>query len=131
VPESEAAREYALAAASDRAGREEEAISHYEAALSLGLDDDVLPGALLGYGSTLRNVGRVDESMRVLTGACERFPDDPALVIFRAFALASGGRCGEALADVVRLALARIDAPELKRYERAIAEYADELARRR
>jgi tetratricopeptide (TPR) repeat protein len=124
----EARTEYERACACDRNGLEQEAIPHYEAALRLGLDDDLLPGALLGLGSSLRNVGRADDAVAVLADAC-RFPDDAALALFRALALASAGRCQQALGETIRLAAARIDAPEVRRYRRALDAYADELAR--
>ena len=122
--------EYERAIAYDREGFEAEAIPHYEAALRLGLEDALVPGALLGLGSSLRNVARVDEAVAVLTDACERFPDDAALALFRALALASAGRYEYALAETIRLAAARIDADEIRRYRRALDEYADELAPR-
>jgi tetratricopeptide (TPR) repeat protein len=122
--------EYEQACACDREGREEEAIPHYEAALRLGLDDELVPGALLGLGSSLRNVGRADDALAVLGDACARFPDNAALPLFRALALATAGRCEQALGETIRLAAARIDADEVVRYSRALNEYADELAPR-
>jgi tetratricopeptide (TPR) repeat protein len=122
--------EYEAAIAYDREGLEAEAIPHYEAALQLGLEDALVPGALLGLGSSLRNVARVDEAVAVLTDACGRFPDDAALALFRALALASAGRCEQALGETIRLAAARIDAEEIRRYRRALDHYADALAPR-
>lgn len=125
---ADAARaEYERAAACDREGLEQEAIPHYEAALRLGLADELVPGAMLGLGSSLRNVGRFDEAVAVLDDACERFLEDAALSLFRALALASAGRCEEAFASVFRVAVTRIDAPEVVRYRRALDEYAAEL----
>jgi tetratricopeptide (TPR) repeat protein len=119
---------YELACACDRDGLEADAIPRYEEALRLGLAEEHLPAALLGLGSSLRNVGRAEEAVAVLTEACERFPQDAALVLFRALALTSAGRCEQALGETVRLAAARIDAAEVRRYRRALDEYADELA---
>jgi tetratricopeptide (TPR) repeat protein len=121
--------EYERAAECDRAGLEEEAIPHYEAALRLGLDAELLPGALLGLGSSLRNVGRYADAVAVLSDARGRFPDDAALTLFHGLALASAGRCDEAFASVFRLAATRIDTPEVVRYRRALEEYAAELER--
>jgi Flp pilus assembly protein TadD len=127
---SDSARlEFDRAVACDRAGREEEAIPHYEAALRLGLADDLVPGAMLGLGSSLRNVGRADEAVELLVEACARFPDDAALSLFHALALSTAGRCEEAFASVFRLAATRIDTAEVVRYRRALDEYAAELER--
>jgi tetratricopeptide (TPR) repeat protein len=115
------------AAAHDRAGREAEAIPEYEEALRLGLPDDVRRRALLGLGSSLRNVGRFDDAVAVLDDACARFPDDHALRAFRALATASAGRCDEALGDVLLLVAEQV---EVGGYERALREYAEELAAR-
>jgi cyanophycin synthetase len=110
----------------DRAGREAEAIPEYEDALRLGLPEATAQRALLGLGSSLRNVGRFDDAVRVLEEACGRFPDDAALRAFRALALSSAGRCEEALGDTLLLVAERVD---LAGYERALREYAGELAR--
>jgi tetratricopeptide (TPR) repeat protein len=107
----------------DREGAEGEAILHYEQAIAAGLSGEQLEKALLGLGSSLRNVDRVDESIAVLEDACRRFPDHPALPVFLAFSLWSAGRRGEALALLARRA------GEGSFYERAIREYADAIAR--
>ncbi len=123
---SDGLHEYELASEHDSAGRESEAVQHYEAALRLGLPDDVLPGALLGYGSTLRNVGRFEESVSVLDEACSRFPEDHGLKAFRALALHSAGRERAGLADALELALDSGE-PTIVRYERALRGYIGEL----
>jgi tetratricopeptide (TPR) repeat protein len=116
---------YERAAAHDRAGREAEAIPEYEEALRLGLPEEVERRARLGLGSSLRNLERYDDAVAVLEDACARFPDDDALRAFRALALASADRCRQALGDVLLLVAERV---ELGGYERALREYAEELA---
>ena len=39
---------------------------------------------MLGFGSTLRNVGELEESEKVLREAVTRYPDDAALRVFLA-----------------------------------------------
>jgi tetratricopeptide (TPR) repeat protein len=107
--------------AHDRAGREAEAIPHYERAIAAGLPDELLAKAMLGLGSSLRNVDRNDESVRVLEDAVRRFPGDRALPVFLAFSLWTAGRGGEALA----LLAERLG--EGSGYERAIGEYSAEI----
>ena len=108
-----------------RDGFEAEAIPHYERAIAAGLSGEDLEKALLGLGSSLRNVDRVAESVSVLEDACRRFPDHQALTVFLSFSLWSAGRGGEALALLAR----RLG--EGSGYERAIREYAADIARSR
>ena len=111
------------AMAFDREGYEAEAIPHYERAISAGLEDEQLQKAMLGLGSSLRNVDRVDDSVRVLEDAVQRFPDHQALPVFLAFSLWSAGRRAEALALLAR----RLG--DGSGYERAIGEYAEDIER--
>jgi hypothetical protein len=64
----------------------------------------------------------------MLADACRRYPDDAALPLFHAFALASLGRDREALVRVLDLARTRIDAPEIHRYARSLEGYTRDLA---
>jgi hypothetical protein len=111
------------AMAFDRDGLEAEAIPHYERAIAAGLSGEQLAKALVGLGSSLRNVDRVEESVSVLEDACRRFPDHQAMPVFLAFSLWSAGRRGEAVALLARRA------GEGSGYERAIREYADDIER--
>ena len=110
----------------DSAGREAEAVAEYRAAFGAGIDDEDLPGAMLGFGSTLRNVGELEESERVLRQAVTRFPDHAALRVFLALTRWSRGDPNGAFQELVE-ALFRADAPGMQRYQRAIRGYADEL----
>jgi tetratricopeptide (TPR) repeat protein len=107
----------------DRDGLEAEAIPHYEQAIAAGLSGEALEKALLGLGSSLRNLDRFEESVAVLEDACRRFPDHQAMLVFLAFSLWSAGRRGEALALLAR----RLG--EGSGYERAVREYADAIAK--
>ena len=120
--------EYERGGEHDSAGRAAEAIPHYEHALELGLPDELVPRCLLQLGSSLRNVGRLDDALALFDDAVARFPDDAALRLFRAFALADAGRDRDALVDVLDLARTRIDAPELRRYARSLESYTRDLA---
>jgi tetratricopeptide (TPR) repeat protein len=124
----EAEREYELGGEHDSAGRADQAVPHYERALALGLRAELVPGALLQLGSTLRNLDRNDEAIALFDDAVARFPDHVALRLFRAFALATAGRDREALVDVLDLARTRIDAPEVDRYRGSLERYTRDLA---
>ena len=105
----------------DRDGCEAEAIPHYERAIAAGLPDELLAKAMLGLGSSLRNVERTDESVRVLEDAVRRFPDHDALPIFLGFSLWTAGRRAEAFA----LLAERLG--DGSGYERAIGDYSTEI----
>jgi tetratricopeptide (TPR) repeat protein len=112
--------------AHDSAGREAEAIPEYRAAIDAGLDDDELLGAMLGLGSSLRNMNELEESERVLRAAVTRFPDHAALRVFLAFTRCSSDDRVGAVRELIE-ALFRAEAPGMARYERAIRGYAAEL----
>jgi tetratricopeptide (TPR) repeat protein len=115
---------YRTACEHDRNGREAEAIPCYELALDLGLSADDRRGALLGLGSSLRNVKRYADSIAVLTMAVRELPDDAALQTFLALALYSGGDPRSAMVRLLDLALRH--AP-LGEYARALSAYRDQL----
>lgn len=112
------------ACAHDRAGREAEAIPCYEEALSLGLPDPVRRQALLGLGSSYRNVLRHADAIALLEDAAAEYPDDAALRFFLALALWSGGREREGFATIGRLV---VESADLDGYGRAAAFYLDHL----
>jgi hypothetical protein len=110
----------------DSAGRETEAVAEYRAAFEAGLDEEDMLGALLGFGSTLRNVGELEESEQVLRQAVTRYPDHAALRFFLALTRWSRGDQKGAFQELVE-ALFRADAPGMARYERSIRGYTAEL----
>ena len=120
----EARAAYDRACTHDRAGREAEAIPEYERALAAGLSDDDRRGALVGLGSSLRNVARVAEAVAVLESAVAEFPEDGALRSFLALAHYSAGDGRAAVKELLGLAIRH--AP-IAPYARALTAYRDEL----
>lgn len=115
------------AGARDAAGREAEAEPLYRAALDAGLDDEHRPQAVIQLASTLRNLERTDEAIRMLRAELDRVPVSPLrdeAAAFLALCLVSTGDAREA-ASVALAALA----PHLSRYRRSVASYAAELRR--
>lgn len=108
----------------DRNGEELEAIPHYRKALELGLSAGDRAGAMLGLGSSLRNVGQVDESLLILRRAVAEFPNDSALVAFLALSLHSAG---QHTASVIQLLALVVQHVPLDGYDRALSFYLDEL----
>jgi len=119
-----ARQRYDEACTHDRAGREEEAIPCYEEALSLGLEDPLRQQALLGLGSSYRNVLRHMEAIALLRDAVAEYPDDHALQVFLSLALWSGGREREAMQALGRVTL---ESADLRGYGRAARLYFDQL----
>ncbi|HET7568138.1 MAG TPA: tetratricopeptide repeat protein [Gaiellaceae bacterium] len=105
----------------DSAGREEEAIPLYEQALAAGLAGELRARCLLQLGSSLRNVGRVDDAVALLAEARREFPDFRPLRAFLALALHSAGRDREALRELLETIA------DEGQYERSLRGYAAEL----
>lgn len=114
----------------DRAGDERTAIIHYEAAYRLGVPAELRRRFLVGFGSTLRNVGRADDAVTVLAHAVESEPGYPALAAFLALALADAGHPKAALATLLGCALDAARPDAFDGYERALGEYHKELLER-
>lgn len=111
----------------DVQGREQEAVTWYEKAIALGLERESLEGAFLGLGSTLKNVGRIEDSIRVFLDAIATFPENPALRVFHSITLASAGQTLPAYKEVVRVLLDFPDNAEVQLYRGAIEEYIGEM----
>ncbi|WP_345802718.1 tetratricopeptide repeat protein [Microbacterium sp. AZCO] len=124
-PEDDAAALFERAGARDSAGLEEEAEPLYRRALEAGLDEDRRVQAVIQLASTIRNLGKLEESLALLRAEYEKGRDAPlrdATAAFYALALASSG-------DAVRAASIALQAlaPHLPRYMRSVTGYAQEL----
>ncbi|MFP7761691.1 tetratricopeptide repeat protein [Marisediminicola sp. LYQ85] len=120
--------EFELGGAFDSAGREAEAHVHYAAATAAGLDTvdaDRAARMIVQHASTLRNLGRIDEAIAMLSTAPEHPATGAAPRVFLALALHSAGRRDEAL----RVAIEAIE-PTLPRYNRSVRAYAEALTAR-
>jgi len=113
--------------ANDRAGDERTAILHYEAAFRLGVPEDERRHFLVGFGSTLRNVGRADDAVAILAQAVADDPEYPAFHAFLALALMSAGQARAALATMLGCALDAARPGSFDGYERALTAYHREL----
>lgn len=117
---------FEAASARDYAGLEAEAAPLYRRAIDLGLDNATLPRATIQLASTLRNLGRIDESVRMLERLLAEHPDDEWTgpgAAFLALALATRGDERDA-ASVALAALANC----LPMYSASVRAYAIELA---
>ena len=115
----------------DWLGREEEALEPYERADALGLRAELQRQWALQYGSTLRNVGRVDDAIRILRDAIGRHPDYPALDLMLALSQLDADGHEAAAIEAMRAALKPDPHGSIERYRRALTAYVDEAAGRR
>jgi len=119
---------FEAASARDYAGLEVEAEPLYRRAIDLGLDADTLPRATIQLASTLRNLGKASESVRMLEQHLHEHPSDEWTgpgAAFLALALASRGDDR----DAASVALAAL-ADYLPVYSASVRGYAIELAAR-
>lgn len=121
---------YEVGGAYDTAGEESTAAGYYERAMAAGLAGDALRRCLLQYGSTLRNLGRLDDSLDVLERARREFPESDSLKVWHATSLHEAGRGDAAFAIMLELVADRIRTEELLRYEAALRGNAAFLAER-
>lgn len=111
----------------DRNNLEREAIRHYDEAYRLGVPDAMKRRFLVGYGSTLRNVGRIDDAVAILGQAVADDPGYHAYGAFLALALLSAGHPKAALAAMLGVTLEVAKPGSFDGYERALGEYHKEL----
>ena len=113
----------------DSMGYEEEAVEHYEAAIAGELSDQDLRAALLGFGSTLRALGRDADSERILRQGIERFPDFRPFRVFLALTEYNRGHARAAVRGLIEVLLETTSDPAIQRYRRSLAAYAEDLDR--
>src|SRR3954452_16218864 len=112
---------YEVGGAYDTAGQEATAALYYERALALRLEGDALRRCLCQYGSTLRWLGRLDESIAVLEDARVRFPQSESVRVFLALSLAEAGRSDAAVAQLLTVITQHPEVTDLGRYAEGLA----------
>lgn len=114
-----------LGGAHDSTGHGAEAAALYQQAIEAGLDEPELSRVVIQHASTLRNLGRHEESIAMLRSHYDARPDHElaaAASVFTALALATSGRDREAVVELLRTIQ-----PTLPRYNRSVAAYTDAL----
>ncbi len=119
---------YELGGAYDTAGDEAQALPLYEQAMAEGLRGDLLRRCYLQYGSTLRNLGRIDDSLSTFARARTQFPDSVSLCVFEALTLHAAGRGNTALGSLLELLADHVHVEELERYKPAMRGNAEFLS---
>lgn len=125
LPDDSPIAAFERASALDSTGHSDLAAPLYREALDHGLSGERRRRAVIQMASSLRNLGRAEESVAMLTAELEAESDvlDDAVAGFLALALVDVGREREA----VVFALAAL-APHLPRYQRSLANYARLIA---
>lgn len=117
------------AGARDSVGLELEAEPLYRAAIANGLDGARRPQAIIQLASTLRLLGRLDESDSLLRGMIESPGKSNTLIDEARFFLALTLEAKSDPRQALGYALQAL-APHLSRYNRSAAAYATELLQR-
>jgi tetratricopeptide (TPR) repeat protein len=127
LPADNAVAAFERGSAQDSTGHSDRAVPLYRQALELGLEGERRRRAVIQMASSLRNLGRAEESVELLTAELEEGSDDldDAVRAFLALALVEIGREREA----VSIALTAL-APHLPRYQRSLANYAELISDR-
>lgn len=111
---------YEVGGSYDTAGQEKIALGYYTRAMAAGLEGPRLRQCYLQYGSTLRNLGRFEESLAVFDEGVARFPESESLGLFRALTLHAAGKPSAALGTVLTVIADRFPTAEVQRYEAAL-----------
>lgn len=121
LPDGDPTALFERAAAWDSTGHSDKAVPLYRAALAGGVPGERRRRAVLQMASSLRNLGRAEESVALLTEERARTSDhlDEALVCVLALSLTELGRAREAVSLTVTALV-----PHLPRYQRSMAAYA-------
>ncbi|GAA1843727.1 tetratricopeptide repeat protein [Asanoa iriomotensis] len=121
LPADSAVGLFERACAWDSTGHSDKAVPLYRRALEVGLTGIRRRRAVIQMSSSLRNIGRAQESVALLTAERAAGSDelDDAVAATLALALVDVGREREA----VSVAVAAL-APHLPRYQRSMANYA-------
>ncbi len=117
----------------DQSGNEAEAIAAYRRVFDLGvehLDTADQPRIYVQAGSTLRNLGRLDEARELLEEGRRRFPDVRVLAVFQALVEVSAGRDRKAIDLLFDVILGEGSGdPSIGWFPRSLAAYAAEIRR--
>ncbi|MBT2531250.1 tetratricopeptide repeat protein [Arthrobacter sp. ISL-48] len=111
---------YEVGGAYDTDGQEKTAAEYYERALAGVLEPETLRKCYLQYGSTLRNLGRIDESIAIFSVARTAYPNSVSLGVFEVLTLHAQGKRDAALASALTLLVDHVETDEVKRYETSI-----------
>jgi hypothetical protein len=128
LPSESAIGQFERACAFDSTGHSDLAVPLYKSALDIGLTGTRRRRAVIQMASSMRNIGKAQEAVALLSAELEAEPDEltGAVRAVLALSLVNVGREREAVA-VALTALSEY----LPRYNRSMANYARELLEKR
>jgi tetratricopeptide (TPR) repeat protein len=118
---------FELANAYDFIGQEDKAIKQYEDAIRIGLNAEYEAYALLQLGSSLRNVGRIDDAISVLSDAEKRYPEFPSITMFLGMAMHDKNMNTEALRTTLNAMLRHFKTSDIERYRVSLENYIRDI----
>lgn len=113
--------------ACDGAGFEFLAAGFYDTAWELGVPQSSRREFVICYGSTLRNVGRLDEAKGLLNDHLSAHSDDRVARCFRALTSHSAGESDSAVAELLDVVIGLSSESSPGGFWRALSEYRDVL----
>ncbi|WP_421853365.1 tetratricopeptide repeat protein [Marinomonas sp.] len=111
----------------DNEGKEQEAIVHYESALSGLLSKEERFDALFGLASSYRCIGSYQEALHYFDVTLFEYPNAIEAKPFYAMCLYNLGRHKEAIALLLELLVSTTNDESIKAYQQAIMLYARDL----
>lgn len=118
---------YQTAVVHDNLGLEREAVPYYTRALDQGLAGPDRERALMGLGSTYRNLGEYQNAEETLRRGMQEFPENRAIQVFLALTLYNRQSYREAMEIVLRNLLATTADEKLQYFKRPLDYYATHL----
>ncbi len=118
---------YQIGICFDNLGFTNDAIPHYERAISLGLGEDDLRRCYLGLGSSYRVTGQYAHSLAILEKAVEQFPEYKPLHLFYALTLFNTQHYEQALEKAFLTLLPDNQDPDIRYFEKGLHFYATHL----
>lgn len=113
----------------DQESNESAALPHYESALQGELGTDERFDALFGLASTLRSLGRYQDAVVYFELTIADYPDRIEVKPFYAMCLYNLGQYKAATELLLDLLVSTTDSAAIKRYQRAISLYAQDVDR--
>lgn len=120
---------YNMACILDNQGREDEAVQYYENAISNSLGTEDLLGALLGLGSSLKVLGRLEESNSIFLEAMRQFPEKKELLVFHALTLFEMKEYEVSFNELIGVLLETTKDEGILNYRKAIESYKNEISK--